>query len=82
MNNLSSVSSVVTYEIAPDNATHLLHAWIEHLSTRYPVIHTPRLKEIHARRERDLDLWEKSMLHLVYANAGRILESVSASKQR
>jgi hypothetical protein len=57
-------------------ATRLLDGWIKHLSTRYPVIHTPRLRELHARRNEELDVYEASILHLVYANSGRILETV------
>lgn len=62
--------------VCPEMATQLLDGYIDHLSTRYPVIHTPRLREIHARRDEGLDVWEKSILHLCYANAGRILETV------
>lgn len=62
--------------VSPDMAKQLLDGYIDHLSTRYPVIHTPRLREIHAKRDQGLDIWEKSILHLCYANAGRILETV------
>lgn len=64
--------------VSPTVATRLLDGLVKHLSTRHPVIHTPRLRELHARRNEDLDVYEESILHLVYANSGRYLETVSA----
>ncbi|RDW58443.1 hypothetical protein BP5796_12373 [Coleophoma crateriformis] len=61
--------------ITPSVATRLLDGWMKHLSTRYPVIHTPRLRELHARRDEALDIYEESLLHLVYANSGHVLET-------
>lgn len=57
-------------------ADRLFNGWLNHLSTRYPVVHTPRLRELHARRTETLDVFEESLLHLVYANAGWVLETV------
>lgn len=80
--NPRSISDVELAEIiepsslSPVVATRLLDGFIKHLSTRYPVLHTPRLRELHARRNGILDIYEKSVLHLVYANAGRFLETV------
>jgi hypothetical protein len=65
--------------VSPTVATRLLDGWVKHLATRHPVIHTPRLRELHARRNEVLDVYEKSILHLVYANSGRYLETVSLS---
>lgn len=62
--------------VSPTAARRLLDGWIKHLSTRYPVIHTPRLRELHSRRDEALDPYEESILHLVYANSGRVLEAV------
>lgn len=80
--NPRSISNVELAEImgpsfvSPAVATRLLDGFIKHLSTRYPVLHTPRLKELHAKRDGILDVYEESILHLVYANAGRFLETV------
>lgn len=62
--------------VSPTVAMRLLDGWLKNLATRHPVIHTPRLKELHARRNESLDVWEESILHLVYANSGRYLETV------
>ncbi|RDW66373.1 hypothetical protein BP6252_10008 [Coleophoma cylindrospora] len=60
--------------VSPEIASRLLEGWIKYLSTQYPVIHTPQLRELHARRDKGLDVFEESILHLVYANSGRVLE--------
>lgn len=65
--------------VSPEAAPKLLEGWIKYLSTQYPVIHTPRLRELHARRGESLGVVEESMLHLVYANSGRALEVVRTS---
>jgi hypothetical protein len=48
------------------------------LHTTHPVIHTPRLQELHARRNEVLDVYEESILHLVYANSGRYPETAGS----
>ena len=62
---------------SPEVAGKLLNGYIKHLSTQYPVLHTPRLKTLHARPVESLNVFEQCVLHLVYANSGRILEAVS-----
>lgn len=62
--------------VTPKVAQRLLDGWIKHLSTQYPVIHTPCLRELHTRRDETPNVFEESMLHLVYANSGRILEAI------
>jgi hypothetical protein len=64
-------------ELAPPHiASKLLDGWVKHLSTQYPVIHTPHLRELHERPNGSLSVFEECILHLVYANSGRILEAV------
>ncbi len=64
--------------LVPQTVTsRLLDGWVKYLSALYPVIHTPRLRELHTRKEDGLNTFEESMLHLVYANSGRVLEVVS-----
>lgn len=61
----------------PETASILLNGYIRHLSTQYPVLHTPRLRALHERPMEALNVFEQCILHLVYANSGRILEAVS-----
>lgn len=74
----SKTISLLSQLAAPEMAKRLLHGWIEHMSTQYPVVHTPWLEDIQSRPTADLDVFEASILHLVYANSGRILEAVCA----
>lgn len=55
----------------------LLQGYLKHLSTRFPVLHTPWLLDVHDRRDEHLDVYEEAVLHLVYACGGRFLETVS-----
>ena len=61
----------------PSTAKKLLDGYIKHLSTQYPVLHTPRLRALQERPTESLNVFEQCVLHLVYANSGRILEAVS-----
>ncbi|OAL47779.1 hypothetical protein IQ07DRAFT_681933 [Pyrenochaeta sp. DS3sAY3a] len=72
----SSTISLLTQLAPPEMATRLLNGWIEHMSTQYPVIHTPQLRALQNKPLADLDICEESILHLVYANSGRILEAI------
>lgn len=78
LTNISSDTTLLAELAPPKIASKLLDGWIKHLSTQYPVIHTPRLREIHARQSRGLNLFEECLLHLVYANSARMLEAVSS----
>ncbi|KAH8899855.1 hypothetical protein GQ53DRAFT_203201 [Thozetella sp. PMI_491] len=61
--------------LSPQVAQRLLQGWFTHIATRYPVLLTPRLLHLHANRDNLTDIYEKSILHLVYAISGRWLES-------
>jgi hypothetical protein len=61
---------------SPQNASKLLNGYIRHLSTQYPVLHTPRLRALQEKPVESLNIFEQCILHLVYANSGRILEAV------
>ncbi|KAJ9142369.1 Fungal-specific transcription factor domain-containing protein [Pleurostoma richardsiae] len=56
-------------------AQRLLQGWFVHVNLRYPALLTPRLLRLHAHRENLNDVYERSILHLVYAVSGRWLES-------
>ncbi|EXJ88132.1 hypothetical protein A1O1_05060 [Capronia coronata CBS 617.96] len=59
---------------ARDEAEVLFQSYMKSISTLYPIVHSKRLRGIHARREKLQDLWEVSVLHFVYAIGGRSLE--------
>jgi hypothetical protein len=57
-------------------AKRLLEGFLKHISTRFPVVHTPWVREVHERTDILHDVYEESILHLVYAIGGRFLETV------
>jgi hypothetical protein len=65
--------------LSPQVAQRLMQGWFTHIATRYPVLHTPRVLDLHNNRETLTDMYDRSILHLVYAVSGRWLESVSSA---
>ncbi|KAK9415284.1 hypothetical protein SUNI508_02132 [Seiridium unicorne] len=61
--------------LAPNVAHRLLEGWFRHIATRYPVLHTANVMDLHNNRESLTNAYDKSILHLVYAVSGRWLES-------
>lgn len=61
--------------LSPQVAHRLLEGWFRHIATRYPVLHTATVMDLHNNRETLTDGYEKSILHLIYAVSGRWLES-------
>ncbi|KAI1496216.1 fungal-specific transcription factor domain-containing protein [Biscogniauxia marginata] len=61
--------------ISPSVATRLLQGWFRHIATRYPVIHSARLLELHNHRENLTDIYDRTILSIIYAVSGRWLES-------
>ncbi|KAI0020988.1 fungal-specific transcription factor domain-containing protein [Xylariomycetidae sp. FL0641] len=61
--------------LSPAVAARLLQGWFRHISTRYPVIHSARLQELHNHRESLSNEYDRVILYIVYAISGRWLES-------
>ncbi|ETN38617.1 uncharacterized protein HMPREF1541_06654 [Cyphellophora europaea CBS 101466] len=53
----------------------LFEAYMDHVSHLFPVIHSPKLREMHARRSKPKGPFEVCVLHLVYAIGGVTLSS-------
>ena len=81
--NPKSISSATLAEmmgpmfVSPGVATRLFEGYLKHLATRFPILHSPRLREIFERRDVLDDIYEEAILHLVFATGGRFLETVS-----
>lgn len=56
-------------------ADRLLMGYMKHIATRYPVIHSSWVRDLHSRRCFITNAYERSTLHLIYATAGRFLET-------
>ncbi|KAI1642258.1 fungal-specific transcription factor domain-containing protein [Daldinia loculata] len=61
--------------LSPQVAARLLHGYFRHIATRYPVLHSTQVVELHNNRDNLTDEYEQAILHLVYAVSGRWLES-------
>lgn len=55
----------------------LFQAYMDQVCTEFPIIHSKKLREMHARRDKPNDLYEVCVLHLVYAIGGITLELVN-----
>lgn len=56
-------------------ADRCVDGYLKHVSTRFPVIHSPKIKDLHTRRNILDDVYEICMLHLIYGIGGRFLET-------
>ncbi|KFA54954.1 hypothetical protein S40293_02305 [Stachybotrys chartarum IBT 40293] len=56
-------------------ADRLFNGYLKHIATRWPVVHSVWVRELHARRHSLTDVFELTMLHLLYATAGRFIET-------
>lgn len=62
-------------DVPAATANRLFAGYLKHISTRWPVVHTVWAREIHERRHSLTDAYEITILHLVYATAGRFIET-------
>ncbi|KAK5681097.1 hypothetical protein LTS10_006858 [Elasticomyces elasticus] len=62
-------------DVPPDVASKLFYGYLKHVATRYPVLQSSWIHDLHRRRESISNAYERSTLHLVYAIAGRFLET-------
>ncbi|OAP58966.1 hypothetical protein AYL99_06263 [Fonsecaea erecta] len=53
----------------------LLNGYMKYVATHWPVLHSTWIREVHAKRNSNLDNYEYTMLHLVYAVAGQFLHT-------
>lgn len=56
-------------------ADRLLVGYMKHIATRYPVLHSAWIRDLHFRRASITNAYERGTLHLIYATAGRLLET-------
>lgn len=62
-------------DVPPDVANKLFGGYLKHVATRYPVLQSVWIHDLHTRRDHIHNAYERSTLHLVYAIAGRFLET-------
>jgi hypothetical protein len=60
-------------------ADRLFGGYMKHIATRVPVIHSVWVRDVHRRRHSLTNVFETTVLHLVYATSGRFLETTGES---
>ncbi|CAK7224838.1 hypothetical protein SCUCBS95973_005655 [Sporothrix curviconia] len=60
-------------------ADRMLAGYLTHASTAFPILHSPALRNLHARRGALENAYEVCVLHLIYAIGGRFLETTGES---
>ncbi|KAF7555653.1 hypothetical protein G7Z17_g1983 [Cylindrodendrum hubeiense] len=60
-------------------ADRLFGGYLKHIATRWPVLHSVWARHVHRRRHALTDVFDTTILHLVYATAGRFIETTGES---
>lgn len=66
-------------DVPPDVADRLFAGYLKHIATRFPIVHSVWARELHLGRQSLTDAFERSTLHLIYAAAGRFIETTGES---
>lgn len=77
--DISSLPSDMTFhlsQIDPDSAAKMVNAYLGHLYTNFPVVYSYDVLDLHNRRDRLNDVYEESILNLIYGLGGHFLEKV------
>lgn len=75
----ASESLIEFIEMPDDIADRLFDGYLKHIATRWPVIHSVWARELHTRRYALTEVFEATILHLVYATSGRFIETTGES---
>lgn len=75
----STVESTGFADVSDDTATRLFGGYLKHIATRWPIVHSVWARELHRKRRCVTDDFESTILHLIYATAGRFLETTGES---
>ncbi len=62
-------------DVPSEVANKLFSGYMKHVATRYPILQSNWIYELHSRRDRIDNAYERNVLHLVYAIAGRFLQT-------
>lgn len=82
INAMDSPTNSISMEpisLPPEVAHRLLDGYFQHVSTRWPVLHSAQILDWHSRRDSIDDVVERTLFYLVYANAARYLETTGAT---
>jgi len=54
----------------------MVHAYLGHLYATFPIMYSYSVLDLHRRRQNLKDVYEESILHLIYGLGGHFLEKV------
>jgi hypothetical protein len=86
-----SISSVLSFgasasafpstlsQIDQDSANKMVNAYLGHLYTTFPIMYSYDVIALHGRRHNLKDIYEESILNLIYGLGGHFLEKVRSS---
>lgn len=63
-------------QLDPEDADKMVNAYLGHLYTNYPIMYSYEILELHSRRHNLRDVYEESILNLIYGLGGHFLEKV------
>ena len=70
----------IDFADVPSNVADRLYVgYIKNIMTRFPVVHSVWLRQVHHRRHALTDVFEATILHLTYATAARFIETTGES---
>jgi hypothetical protein len=80
--DISSLPSATAFHLSQvdaDSAAKMVNAYLGHLCTNFPIMYSYDVLDLHNRRNGLKDVYEESILNLVYGLGGHFLEKVRKS---
>jgi len=74
-----SASAFHITQIHIDAADKMVKAYLGHLCTNFPIMYSYSIVDLHNRRQKLKDIYEESILNLIYGLGGHFLEKVCFS---
>ena len=74
---LASSRTLRINQISPELADMLVHGYLKHLSTNFPIMCSGDILDLHNRRHQLDDMYQVVILHLIYGLGSHFLETVS-----
>lgn len=79
--SLAGVDAFGLSQIAPEIANQMAYGYLKHLNTNFPILYSYDVLALHGRRHKLDDVYEESILNLIYGLGGHFLEKVCATEE-
>ncbi|EXJ82048.1 hypothetical protein A1O1_08117 [Capronia coronata CBS 617.96] len=80
--NLGTFSGADSFQLSklnPEIADQMVYGYLKHLTTNFPIILSTDILDLHSRRQNLNDVYEESILSLIYGLGGHFLEKTGES---